>query len=99
MRALLDTNVLISNLFSANAVTSATGVVLRAALAGRYSLLLIDGVVEELYRKLTERPDLAARIPRSQAEHVVRSLANVAATVPRLPEPYPSVSVIRKTTF
>lgn len=91
MRALLDTNVLISNLFSANADTSATGVVLRAAIEDRYTLLLIDGVVEELYRKLDERPDLAARISRAQAETVAQSLARVSATVPRLSEPFPSV--------
>lgn len=99
MRVLFDTNILISNLLSPRATTSATGVVIQAAIDQLFVLFLLDGVVEELDRKLSQRPDLAARIPRSDALSLVRGLAAVAEPIPYLPEPYPEVGRDRKDDF
>ena len=52
MRALLDTSLLISYLLSRQPTTSATGLILRAALAGRITLLFTAGIADELDHKL-----------------------------------------------
>lgn len=91
MRVLLDTNLLISYLLSANAQRSAVGAILRGALDGRFTLLFVDLVAEEVERKVIERPDLAARIPRSDIETLIRTLRAIAEPVTRLPPPYPAV--------
>lgn len=99
MRVLLDTNILISNLRSPSPATSATGVLLRTALTGGFTLLFVEGVVEELNRKLHERADLAARIPRADAAALVATMRTVAEVVPLLPEPYPEIGRDRKDDF
>lgn len=99
MRVLLDTNILISNLRSPTPATSATGVLLRVALTGGFTLLFVDGVVEELTRKLRERADLAARIPPADAAELVAAMRTVAELVPRLREPYPEIGRDRKDDF
>lgn len=99
MRILLDTNILISNLRSPTPDTSATGILLRVALTGGFTLLFVEGVVEELTRKLRERADLAARIPHADAAELVATMRTVADLVPRLPEPYPEIGRDRKDDF
>lgn len=99
MRALIDTNLLINNLLSSAPATSSTGVVFEAALAGRFTLLLTAGVVEELDRKLRSDPGLARRLPRADAEELIAILGTVAEIVPHLPEPYPEVGRDRKDDF
>ncbi len=99
MRVLLDTNILISNLRSPIPATSATGVLLRVALTGGYTLLFVAGVAEELDRKLRERSDLAARISRADADDLLATLRTVAELVPRLTEPYPQIGRDRKDDF
>src|SRR5687768_17222298 len=98
MRVLLDTSILISNLLSPKAAESATGMVLQLAFAGRFTLLFVHGV-EEFYRKLAVRPDLAARIPRSAAQRLIHDIRDAAESVPRLPEPYPRIGRDRKDDF
>jgi len=99
MRVLLDTSILISNLYSPNPTTSATGEVLRVAFNSGFTLLFVEGVAEELYRKLRERPDLAARIPLSDAERLIADMRAIAEIVPRLPEPHPPVGRDRNDDF
>lgn len=99
MRVLLDTSVLISHLRSTNPTTSATGEVLRVAFYGGYTLLFVEGVAEELDRKLHDRPDLAARIPRAYAEELIANMRVVGELVPRLSEPYPEIGRDRKDDF
>ncbi len=99
MRVLLDTNILISNLRSPAPDTSATGVVLRVALTGGFTLLFVEGVVEELTRKLRERADLAARIPHADAAELVAAMRTVAELITRLAEPYPEIGRDRKDDF
>src|SRR5688572_5707918 len=98
MRVLLDINILISNLLSPNASTSATGAVLQAAFSGRCTLLFVAGVVDELHSKLLKRSDLA-KIPPAVAEQLVQEILDVAEPVPRLPEPYPEIGRDRKDDF
>ncbi len=99
MRVIFDTNLLISLLLSRNAMNSAIGLVLRAALSRRYTLLFVHGVAEEFDRTLNERPDLAARISFARAARLVRSLRDVGEQIPRLPEPYPEIGRDRKEDF
>lgn len=99
MRVLLDTSVLVSYLRSTSPATSASHEVLRVAIGGGYTLLYVNGVAEELYLKLRERRDLAARIPLADADELLADMRAVAERVPRLPEPYPPVGRDRKDDF
>jgi len=99
MRVMLDTSVLLSTLLSRNSETSSAGVLVRSGLAGAYTLLFADAVAEELGRKVRERPDLAARIPVSDAEELLAKLQAVAEPVTRLDEPYPQIGRDRNDDF
>lgn len=99
MRVVLDTNVPISYLRSTSPETSAAGAILRAALAGTFRLLFVEGVAEELDRKLNERPDLAARIAQSNAEALVDELRSISETVERLLVPHRSIGRDRDDYF
>jgi uncharacterized protein len=99
VRVLLDTNVLISNLHSARPATSATGVLLRAALTGGFTLLVVQGVVDELLAKLRDRPDLSTRIAPEDAQDLIMALRVVAESVPLYSEPYPEIGRDRKDDF
>lgn len=98
LRVLLDTNVLISYLLSSARTTSAAGATVQAAIDGRYRLLFTAGVAE-VVRKLNERPDLAACIPRTDAADLVALMDEVADHLPRLPEPFPAIGRDRKDDF
>ena len=99
LRALLDTNVLISNLLSQHATTSATGLILQAALTRQFVLLFVAGVADELARKLMERADLARRIEPRDAVTLIHDLRQVSEVVPRLPEPYAQIGRDRKDDY
>lgn len=99
MRVVLDTNVLISYLRSTSPETSAAGAMLRAALAGAFTVLFIEGVAEELGRKLNERPDLAARITQSNVVALMDGLRSISESVERLAEPYQSIGRDRDDYF
>jgi len=99
IRALLDTNVLVSYLLSSARSTSAAGAVIHAALDGQYRLLFPAGGAEELDRKLVERPDLAAPIPRQAASDPVQLMSAVVDHMPRLPEPFPEIERDRKDDY
>lgn len=99
MRALIDTNLLIANLLCEASATSAVGVILQAALADRFTLLLPVGVMEELDRNLLSDPVLATRVARADADALITILSTVAELVPLLPEPYPEVGRDRKDDF
>lgn len=99
MRALLDANVLLSYLISRNPSASSAGAVIRAALAQTFTLLFTAGVGEEIDRKLSERADLARRVPRDAADALLAALAEVAEHIPRLPDPLPPVGRDRKDDY
>lgn len=99
MRVLLDTNILISYLLSANPERSATSAILRLAFTGQIVLLHVPGVVEELLWKLKSRPDLATRINPESAAALIERLRAHAVFVQPLPEPYPEVTRDPKDDF
>src|SRR5215213_2643747 len=99
MRVLLDTSVLIGNLHSPNPLTSSTGEVLRVAFNGGFTLLFVEAVADERYRKLRERPDLAARISGVEAERLIADMRSVGELVPHLEEPYRAVGRDRNDDF
>lgn len=99
VRALLDTNVLISNLLSRNATTSATGLILQAAIDGRFTLLFVAGVADELHNKLIDREDLSRRIDRGDARTLIADLRQASEVVERLPEPYAAIGRDRKDDY
>jgi len=91
LRIILDTSTLISYLLSRTKASSATGLLLRAALNSAFDLLLVEGVFEELGLKIAVRRDLASRIPTLDADQLVTLLRDIGEPVERLPEPYPKV--------
>ena len=91
MRALLDTNILISYLLSPRRDFPIVAV-LEAALAGGFTLLLPEQLVAEFANKVTSKPYLAARISPEQAAAFIADLAVVGAIVPTLPEPFPEIT-------
>jgi len=99
IRIVLDTNVLISYLRSTSPEDSAAGAILRAAFAGTFRLLFVEGVAEELDRKLNQRPDLAARITQTNVVALVDELRSVGESVERLVEPYQSIGRDRDDYF
>lgn len=99
MRVLLDTSVLISYLRSPRPAASATAEVLRLAATGDVTLLFVEGVVEELFRKLRARPDLAVRIPFAAANRLTATMRAMGVQVPPLAEPYRPVGRDRDDDF
>jgi len=91
MRVLLDNSVLIGYLGSRSPETSAAFALFGAAQRGAFTLLLVEGVVDELIRKLREPPDLAARIRRADADQLIDVLRSMSEPVSSLTEPYPEV--------
>ena len=92
MRTLLDTNLFVSYLLSSRSVASAVGAILQAAAAGSFVLIFPPEVAEEIAVTIAGRPDLAARIARSDIERLIRALGAIAESAPALREPAPSVS-------
>ncbi len=99
MRVLLDTNILISHLYSSSPTTSSIGVILQAAVDGAYTLLLVEDVVDEMFQKLNRRTDLARRIARLDAEELIESLRLLSRPVSRLTGPYSPIGRDRKDDF
>jgi len=99
MRVLLDTSILIGYLGSRSPETSAAFALFGAAQRGALTLLLVEGVINELNRKLRERPDLAARIPRADANQLIDALRSMSEPVASLTEPYPEVGRDRDDDF
>lgn len=98
MRALLDTNLLISYLLSPNS-ESATNAVIEAALYKRYTLLLPEEVVDELARTVLRKHHLAERITLKSIDRTVKSLQNVAEVIPQITEEIPQVTADPKDDY
>ena len=72
IRALFDTNVLISYLLPSRE-ESAVQAIMEAAFEGGFTLLLVQEIVEEFSRKVARKKYLASRISREEAEELVRN--------------------------
>ena len=91
MRALLDTNLLISYLLSAERRASAIGAILTAAATGAFRLLFPPEVAEEIAETVSRRPDLTARIRPADIEELIAAVEGLGETVPRLADEAPRV--------
>ena len=98
MRALLDPNVLISYLLIPLG-NSPVNVTVDAALAGTYTLLLPEEVLEEVVRVAANKPYLARRIAPESVEVLLRALVEVAEVVPALDEGIPAIGRDRKDDY
>ena len=99
VRAVIDTNVLINYLLSPDRASSAAAKMFQAALRGNFVLLLLEGVVAELERKLRENARLASRVPRQDSLALITQLHEAAEIIPSFPEPYPVVGRDRDDDF
>src|SRR5215210_5494860 len=98
MRALLDPNVLISYLLIPLG-NSPVNVSVDVALAGTFTLLLPEEVLEEVVRVAASKPYLAQRIAPESVEALLRALAAVAEVVPALDEEIPAIGRDRKDDY
>ena len=98
MRALLDPNVLISYLLVPLG-NSPVNVTVDAALAGTYTLLLPEEVLEEVLRVAANKPYLARRIAPESVEVLLRALVEAAEVVPALEEEIPAIGRDRKDDY
>ena len=91
MRALLDTNILISYLLTPDRDSPIVEIV-QAAVLGRFTLLLPEALLEELAAKVGEKPYLARRIAPEELAELAEILGQVAEVIPRITQPIPAVT-------
>lgn len=91
MRVLVDANPFVSFLLHP-ARDSAASRLVRAAIAGEFTLLVPEGLLEELVRAGSEKPYLARRIPASELAELTGLLREVAEAVPFVEPPFPAIT-------
>jgi uncharacterized protein len=91
MRVLLDANILISFLLSSRE-TSPIVKVVRAAVTGRYTLLLHEQILFEVTGKVAAKSYLVERITQAEVEALFNLLREVATTIPTIAEEIPPVT-------
>ncbi|MFP3896632.1 MAG: putative toxin-antitoxin system toxin component, PIN family [Anaerolineales bacterium] len=91
MRVLLDTNVLISHLLSLQR-KSLVNHVLEAAFLGEIDLLFPKEVLDELGKKIPQKPYLAERITPQQVEQLVTLLAEISEGIATITMEIPAVT-------
>ena len=89
MRALLDTNVLISSLLPSTHQARTIDVIVDAALGRAYTLLLPPDLLDELADKVAASPFLAARITAERIDSFSAALRASAEPLPPLAQPPP----------
>ena len=78
MRALLDANVLLRAVLPSDNPDRAVAIVIRAGLAGGYTILTNEDVLDEVRRKVTTKPWLARRVLRADAEAFLGAVETAA---------------------
>lgn len=91
MRVLLNTNVLISYLLSPQR-KSPVNRILEAAFLGQIDLLFPKEVLDELRRKIPQKPYLAERISPQQLEELVVLLGEISESIPTITMEIPAVT-------
>lgn len=91
MRVLLDTNLFISYLLLPEGETPVPRIV-RAALAGTFTLLVTDQLLAEMAGALARKPYLAARISAERGRAFLNLLDTIAERVPLPESPLPVIS-------
>jgi putative PIN family toxin of toxin-antitoxin system len=91
MRVIVDTNVIISYLLQTSPSSPPTRI-LRAALEGRFELILGEKQIDEVVRSVRSKLGLASRISVEAAEELVATLRVVATIVPEIRETIPALT-------
>lgn len=91
MRALVDSNVLVSALLARDKPGSALEILMRAGLRRRYVIVFPDEVADELLRVTSRKPHLRRRIRPAEAAFLVADLRQTAECPPRLEQAPPRV--------
>jgi uncharacterized protein len=92
LRVLFDTNIFVSYLLSSSRHRTGTiAVIVEAAFAGAFELLVPEDLLAELHDVLTTRPYFTERIGAEQVQAFIASVRAVATVLPAIPEPVPRV--------
>ena len=92
MRVLIDASVLLRALLPSANPARAVDVILAAAFARAYTLLLPEPLLAELTTKAATDPYLAARIPAERARAFASALVKVGVPLPPLSSPLPPLT-------
>lgn len=98
MRALIDTNVLISYLLLPKEVGSITDI-FHAIRDGRFTLLLPEPLLQELTETVKSKPRLSRRISPSELASFTKGLVMFGERLPEIGAPYPSVTRDQKDDY
>lgn len=91
MRILLDANVYVSALLTANRPTGVIAMVIQSAILGSFVLVPPDDVVVELQRVTGAKPHLRRKLPPPVVAEFVETIRSVAEPAPALDETPPRV--------
>jgi uncharacterized protein len=91
VRVLVDANLFVSFLLHPDRDTAANRVV-RAAVGGRFELLVPGALLEELAARVHQKPYLASRIESEEVEELSAILRLVGEELPRVERPLPRVT-------
>lgn len=91
MRVLLDANIFISFLLHPRR-QSPSALLVRSAVAGRFTLLLPEALLQEFTGRAQNKPYLAGRITPDDIRTLAAVLADVAETVPAITQRIPAVT-------
>jgi hypothetical protein len=91
MRALLDTNILISYLLTPKKQSSIS-IIVEAMLGQMFTCLLPEELLEELVQAISTKKHLAEKVTRQDIEVMVTALRAVAEIVPSITDPIPAVT-------
>ena len=91
MRVLLDANLFVSYLLAPER-ESPSARIIRAALLGKFTLLLPEALLDELVRAVERKPYLRERIRPEEMAQLADILKSVAKIIPRITEPIPAVT-------
>lgn len=91
MRALLDANLFVSYLLAPER-ESPSAQIIRAALLGKFTLLLPEALLDELVHAVERKPYLRQRIRPEEMAQLADILKGVAEVIPRITEPIPAVT-------
>jgi len=95
MRALLDTNVLISYLLRPLPDRYPT-IAIDAALGGAYTILLPEELIAELSDKIETKRYLTNRISRAESRVLIAALSSVGEPLPTITESFPAIGRDRR---
>lgn len=91
MRALLDTNIYISYLLTPQH-TGAVQAIFAALDRNQFTLLLPEGVVDEILDVIANRPHLMGRVGSDKLTSFLNLIRSVAEGIPRIEQTIPAIA-------